>query len=181
MHYSDLPYFDYALELLLHDVLEAEFRQEQRQRSAPSVPGSPEMAPATSATTGHSRLFPHAVAFVEQFSQFLDVVVKCARKTEVERWRYLFQYCGDPVELFDVRLFWLFCFILLTRPCSHVWPPDGSRRRRLTCWSCRTWRRTRSVEGCDWFFFLRFSFVMLTSVPLGGRQAARVGAGFGTA
>ena len=48
-----------------------------------------------------SLLFPHAVSFVEQFPHFLDVVVKCARKTEIDRWPYFFRFCGDPEDLFE--------------------------------------------------------------------------------
>lgn len=47
-------------------------------------------------------LLPQVTAFIEQFPQFLDVVVQCTRKTEVTWWRHLFCALGRrPKDIFD--------------------------------------------------------------------------------
>lgn len=42
-----------------------------------------------------------AVEFLDYFPESLDVVVGCARKTEMERWGVLFAAVGRPRELYD--------------------------------------------------------------------------------
>lgn len=37
---------------------------------------------------------------LRQFSQFHEIIVRCARKTEVSLWEYLFSIVGDPKTLF---------------------------------------------------------------------------------
>lgn len=47
-------------------------------------------------------LLPLVVEFLDHFPQALDVVVGCARKTEVARWGFLFDVVGPPRDLFEV-------------------------------------------------------------------------------
>jgi hypothetical protein len=75
-NYADLVYFAHSLEILLHSVLEDEV------------------------DTGLDTL-PLVIEFLDHFPESLDVVVSCARKTEVERWGTLFDVVGKPRELFE--------------------------------------------------------------------------------
>lgn len=127
-HFQDLSYFAHALEILLHGVLE----QEADEGPAPSPrvvdgvewsaplsdlsPMSPsfntrilpsddapiEGEPPTPTLDGVGVL-PLVVEFLDHFPQALDVVVGCARKTEVARWDFLFDVVGNPRDLFEVR------------------------------------------------------------------------------
>lgn len=79
--YSHLIYFPHALEVLLHDVLEDEVDESSRQG-----------------------VLPRVVDFLDHFEECLQVVVNCARKTEVTRWEFLFDVVGKPRDLFEVRV-----------------------------------------------------------------------------
>jgi hypothetical protein len=79
-NYSTLVYFAHALEILLHDVLEDEVDNRPSE---------------------HSRILPLVIEFLDHFDQSLEVVVGCARKTEIDRWEKLFEVVGKPRELFE--------------------------------------------------------------------------------
>lgn len=84
-HYKELTYFAHALEILLHTIVEAEADVESIQ---------------TNPTSG---VLPTVIEFLDHFDAALDVVVGCARKTEMTRWRRLFDIVGNPKALFEVR------------------------------------------------------------------------------
>ncbi|GAW09871.1 RIC1-domain-containing protein [Lentinula edodes] len=85
-HYQDLVYFAHALEILLHDVVEHETDSE-----------------LDSGSDGQEVL-SKVVEFLDYFDAALDVVVGCARKTEMTRWRRLFDVVGNPKTLFETCL-----------------------------------------------------------------------------
>lgn len=84
-HYKELTFFAHALEILLHTIVEAEADLESIQINP---------------TSG---VLPAVVEFLDHFDPALDVVVGCARKTEMTRWRRLFDIVGNPKTLFEVR------------------------------------------------------------------------------
>ncbi|KAL1920513.1 uncharacterized protein VTP21DRAFT_890 [Calcarisporiella thermophila] len=79
--FSNLVYFGHSLEILLHNVLDAEADKK--------LPPSQET------------VLSRVVAFIKRFPQALDVIVSCARKTEVALWDYLFSIVGNPRDLFE--------------------------------------------------------------------------------
>ncbi|TKA76033.1 hypothetical protein B0A55_05111 [Friedmanniomyces simplex] len=82
--YTHLPYFAHALEILLHDVLDAEVDH---------PPSGTETA-----------LLPTVVSFLSSFPAYLDIIVNCTRKTELRSWKTLFA-CLPPVQqLFEQSL-----------------------------------------------------------------------------
>jgi hypothetical protein len=85
-YYKELTFFAHALEILLHTIVEAEADLEIVQ---------------TNPTGG---VLPTVVEFLDHFDAALDVVVGCARKTEMTRWRRLFDIVGNPKTLFEVRV-----------------------------------------------------------------------------
>ncbi|KAG5728542.1 RIC1 like protein [Termitomyces sp. T112] len=89
-HYKDLVYFAHALEILLHTVVESEATLES---DTDSEDGG--LADA---------VLPTVVEFLDHFDAALDVVVGCARKTELTRWRRLFSIVGNPKSLFETCL-----------------------------------------------------------------------------
>jgi hypothetical protein len=82
-NYSSLVYFAHALEILLHDVLEDEVDNPPNKMK---------------------RILPVVIEFLDHFDESLDVVVGCARKTEIDRWERLFEVVGDPRGLFECCL-----------------------------------------------------------------------------
>ncbi|KAI0304643.1 RIC1-domain-containing protein [Russula brevipes] len=83
-HYQHLVYFAHALEILLHTVVESEATGED------------------ATTNGEDSILRSVIEFLDHFDVALDVVVGCARKTEMTHWRRLFEIVGDPKTLFEV-------------------------------------------------------------------------------
>jgi len=81
----------------MHETIERHMPS-RRGSAAPGAAGSR----STAAPDDHTVL-ANVVQFAEQFPNYVDVIVQCARKTEVDSWPDLFHYAGDPVELFEVR------------------------------------------------------------------------------
>jgi hypothetical protein len=84
--YQNLVFFAHALEILLHTVVESE--ASTFDDSDPSL--------------DWKGALPKVIEFLDHFDVSLDVVVGCARKTEMSRWRRLFNIVGDPKSLFEV-------------------------------------------------------------------------------
>lgn len=85
-NYQDLVYFGHSLEVLLHSVLEDTVDARSGLESEASPGGSTLALVAT---------------FLDHFPESLDVVVGCARKTEVEHWSQLFDVVGRPRDLYE--------------------------------------------------------------------------------
>ena len=86
-YYQNLVFFAHALEVLLHTVIESQI--DQTDQGEPASPTSDDLLPVT-------------VEFLDHFDAALEVVVGCARKTEMARWRRLFDIVGNPKALFEV-------------------------------------------------------------------------------
>jgi hypothetical protein len=112
-NYQSLVFFAHALEILLHTVLESETEADDA------------LSPVEAQT--HD-LLSLTIEFIDHFESSLEVVVGCARKTEMSRWRRLFDIVGNPKELFEVRP-------------SHG---DAPSRRNSRCL-----RATRSIVCAD--------------------------------
>lgn len=82
-------FFAHCLEILLHTVVESEAATEADESGTPDAT---------------SKALPAVIEFLDHFDVALDVVVGCARKTEVTRWRRLFDIVGNPKSLFEVRI-----------------------------------------------------------------------------
>ncbi|KAG6381430.1 RIC1-domain-containing protein [Boletus reticuloceps] len=88
-NYQHLVYFAHGLEILLHTVVESEVEAEADESGTSNVA---------------SKTLPVVIEFLDHFDVALDVVVGCARKTEVTRWKPLFDIIGNPKSLFEVCL-----------------------------------------------------------------------------
>ncbi|KAH9050489.1 RIC1-domain-containing protein [Lactarius hengduanensis] len=85
-HYQHLVFFAHALEILLHTVVESEAPNED------------------SGTCAKDNVLSSVIEFLDHFDVALDVVVGCARKTEMTHWRRLFDIVGNPKTLFETCL-----------------------------------------------------------------------------
>ncbi|KAK6356524.1 hypothetical protein TWF718_000881 [Orbilia javanica] len=81
--YEGVSYFEHALEILLHDVLDDEADTQPEQEVA---------------------VLPLVVRFLSNFPEYLNVIVQCTRKTEVASWSHLFSVVGSPQVLFEESL-----------------------------------------------------------------------------
>ncbi|GAA6007995.1 hypothetical protein JCM11491_006569 [Sporobolomyces phaffii] len=93
-HYQHLVYFSHSLEKLLHGVLE-----DEADAALSSSAASPEGI--ANRSDGQRGVLPSVVEFLDHFDECLQVVVNCARKTEVARWEFLFNVVGKPRDLFE--------------------------------------------------------------------------------
>ncbi|KAH9249191.1 hypothetical protein BASA81_013091 [Batrachochytrium salamandrivorans] len=82
-NYQTLEYFSHALEVLLHTVLEDETESTKILDS-----------------NGDSRL-AQTVKFIKRFPKSLEIIVNCARKSEMAIWEYFFSVAGDPIAMFQ--------------------------------------------------------------------------------
>ncbi|PNS19759.1 RAB6A-GEF complex partner protein 1 [Sphaceloma murrayae] len=83
--YHKLPYFAHALEVLLHNTLDEE------------------VDAAGSTGEGDSPL-ASLLPFLSSFPAYLDIVLGCARKTELRSWKTLFRHLPPVTELFEEAL-----------------------------------------------------------------------------
>lgn len=81
-HYQRLSYFSHALEVLLHNVLDAEVDTPCKE----------------------SPVLPVVLSFLSSFPNYLDILVQCTRKSELRSWKTLFTYLPPPRELFEESL-----------------------------------------------------------------------------
>jgi len=81
-------FFAHALEILLHTVIESDVSLEAEDEAA----------------TSGDAILSTTVEFLDHFDAALDVVVGCARKTEMTRWPRLFSIVGNPKTLFETCL-----------------------------------------------------------------------------
>jgi hypothetical protein len=87
-HYRHLVFFAHALEMLLHTVVESDVGTTgNNETTDDDIP---------------SETLPAVIEFLDHFDSSLDVVVGCARKTELTRWKHLFSVVGNPKVLFEV-------------------------------------------------------------------------------
>ncbi|KAF3909824.1 hypothetical protein ABW21_db0203013 [Orbilia brochopaga] len=81
--YENVSYFEHALEVLLHDVLDDEADTQPEQEVA---------------------VLPLVIRFLSNFPEYLNVIVQCTRKTEETSWSHLFSVVGSPQVLFEESL-----------------------------------------------------------------------------
>jgi RAB6A-GEF complex partner protein 1 len=79
-----LVYFGHALEVLLHSIIEADDDRVANEG------------------VDDDAVLQAAIDFLDHFDESLEVVVGCARKTEMVRWERLFAVVGKPRTLFQV-------------------------------------------------------------------------------
>lgn len=89
VHYQDLVFFAHALEILLHNVVESDASLDAGNALAAS----------------RDIVLSTTIEFLDHFDAALEVVVGCARKTEMTRWPRLFSVVGNPKSLFEVSTF----------------------------------------------------------------------------
>lgn len=111
-YYASLVYFAHSLEVLLHAVLEDEADSNPvdivstQLINTPPLPLLPTSTPNTTTRDEEpiKGVLPLVVEFLDHFPEALQVVVGCARKTDVKEWGYLFKVVGRPRHLFEKSL-----------------------------------------------------------------------------
>lgn len=88
-YYKNLVFFAHSLEILLHTVVESDFVVANNE---------------VESTDKSVAILPTVADFLDHFDTSLDVVVGCARKTELTRWPHLFNVVGTPKSLFEVNI-----------------------------------------------------------------------------
>lgn len=82
--YQSLVFFAHALEILLHTVVESDAVVSEGAEGSDTSVGA----------DSQDAVLRTVVEFLDHFDAALDVVVGCARKTEMTRWRRLFNVVG---------------------------------------------------------------------------------------
>ncbi|KAF8213519.1 RIC1-domain-containing protein [Mycena galopus ATCC 62051] len=90
-HYQNLVFFAHSLEILLHTVVESDDGNGSDSEDEDSL--------------SSDTVLRTVVEFLDHFDAALDVVVGCARKTEMTRWKRLFNIVGNPKLLFEASKF----------------------------------------------------------------------------
>ena len=80
--YSNLPYFNHALEIMLHKALD-DYSDNCNETSTLNLKTS--------------------IKFINQFPRSLEIIVNCARKSEMAIWKEFFEFVGDPKDLYHVN------------------------------------------------------------------------------
>ncbi|TGZ84861.1 hypothetical protein EX30DRAFT_11061 [Ascodesmis nigricans] len=108
--YEALPYFPHALEMLLHSVLEEEMdsshsSSHSRTTSLFNTTSATTLTSSSSSSPPLPSLLQRTISYLRLFpDMYLDIVVRCARKTEVSCWPKLFEHVGDPRQCFEEAL-----------------------------------------------------------------------------
>ncbi|EEF50564.1 guanine nucleotide exchange factor subunit RIC1 [Ricinus communis] len=85
------PHFSHCLEWLLFTVFDTEISRQSANKNQRSVPKH----------AGNCSLLEKTCDFIRNFSEYLDVVVSVARKTDGRHWADLFAAAGRSTELFE--------------------------------------------------------------------------------
>eukprot|EP00258_Populus_trichocarpa_P034864 XP_024450883.1 RAB6A-GEF complex partner protein 1 isoform X3 [Populus trichocarpa] len=88
---AEKPHFSHCLELLLFTVFDAEISRQNVIKNQVSVPKH----------AGNCSLLEKTCDLIRNFSEYLDVVVSVARKTDGRYWADLFSAAGRSTELFE--------------------------------------------------------------------------------
>lgn len=104
-NYQSLVFFAHALEILLHTVVEVE----AAPVTPPALTNEEVESTQKNGDDAPQGVLPAVIEFLDHFDESLDVVVRCARKTEMTHWPRLFDVVGAPEDLFEVRTCTLHC------------------------------------------------------------------------
>jgi RAB6A-GEF complex partner protein 1 len=131
-HYQNLVYFAHALEILLHTVVESESTLECESDTDEGELSS-------------EAVLPSVVEFLDHFDAALDVVVGCARKTEMTRWRRLFSIVGNPKALFEVcpHMMFMAHLSIFSLDLSRISPAEDCGLLSASITQSRATRRTQ--------------------------------------